>query len=115
MKQRYADLDPPTRLLLGPGPAGAEPRVLRAMATPLVGQFDPVFLDYMRDVVELQRYVFQTENEHCFPVSGSSRAALDAAIVSLVEPGERVLVGVCGRFGQLFSLIAERAGEPANA
>ena len=110
MDKRYRELDPPTRLLLGPGPSNAEPRVLRAMAAPLLGQFDPLFTEYMNDVVELQRYVFQTANRRCFPVSGSSRAGLEAVIGSLVEPGERVLVGVCGRFGQLLSLLAERAG-----
>ena len=110
MPKRYRELDPPTRLLLGPGPSNPEPRVLRAMAVPLLGQFDPVFTEYMDDVVELQRVVFQTDNERCFPVSGSSRAALEAAIANLVVPGDRVLVAVCGRFGQLMSLLAERAG-----
>ena len=110
MAKRYRELDPPIRLLLGPGPSNPEPRVLRAMAAPLLGQFDPAFTDLMNDVVELERYVFQTENERSFPVSGSSRAALEAAMVSLVEPGDRVLVGVCGRFGDLLSLLAQRAG-----
>ena len=110
MAKRYQDLDPPVRLLLGPGPANAEPRVLRAMAAPLLGQFDPLFTDYMNEVVELQRYLFQTANARCFPVSGTSRAGLEAAVTSLVEPGDRVLIGSCGRFGELFELLAERAG-----
>ena len=110
MAKRYPELDPPVRLLLGPGPSNPEPRVLRAMAAPMLGQFDPLFTELMNDVVELQRYVFQTENERSFPVSGSSRAALEAAISGLVEPGDRVLVGICGRFGQLLTLLAERAG-----
>jgi (S)-ureidoglycine---glyoxylate transaminase len=110
MDRQYAELDPPVRLLLGPGPSNPEPRVLRAMAAPLLGQFDPLFTAMMNDVVELQRYVFQTANERCFPVSGSSRAALEAAIASLVEPGDRVLIGNCGRFGDLMALLARRAG-----
>jgi (S)-ureidoglycine-glyoxylate aminotransferase len=109
-RKRYQDLDPPVRLLLGPGPANPEPRVLRAMAAPLLGQFDPLFLKYMDEVVDLQRYLFQTANERCFPVSGTSRAGLEAAVVSLVEPGDRVLVGSCGRFGELFQVLSERAG-----
>lgn len=110
MAKRYRELDPPTRLLLGPGPSNPEPRVLRAMAAPLLGQFDPMFTELMNDVVELQRYAFQTENERCFPISGSSRAGVEAAMAGLVEPGDRVLVGVCGRFGDLLSLLASRAG-----
>src|SRR5437867_2707483 len=110
MQNRYRELDPPERLLLGAGPSSAEPRVLRAMAAPLLGQFDPVFTDYMNDVVELQRYVFQTANQRCFPASGSSRAGLEAVISSLIEPGDRVLVGTCGRFGELLRDLAQRAG-----
>lgn len=110
MDPSCSELDPPTRLLLGPGPSNAEPRVLRAMAASLLGQFDPRFVEYMDEVVELQRVLFQTANRRCFPVSGSSRAGLEAALVSLIEPGDRVLVGVCGRFGLLLDDLARRAG-----
>jgi (S)-ureidoglycine-glyoxylate aminotransferase len=88
----------------------ADPRVLRAMATPLVGQFDPEFTAVMSEVMELSRTVFQTANARAFPVSGTGRAGLEAAVASLVEPGERVVVGECGRFGLLFGEIAERCG-----
>src|SRR5262247_1184229 len=57
------DLLPGPRILLGPGPTMADPRVLRAMATPLVGQFDPEFTAVMNEVMELLRVVFQTRNE----------------------------------------------------
>src|SRR5262245_38729260 len=109
---------PESRILMGPGPAMADPRVLRAMATPLLGQFDPSFTRIMNDLMELTRFVFQTENTRAFPVSGTGRAALEAAIVSLVEPGDRVVVGECGRFGLLLIEIAERCGavvEPVRA
>jgi (S)-ureidoglycine-glyoxylate aminotransferase len=104
------DLVPEPRILMGPGPTMADPRVLRAMATPLLGQFDPSFTRIMNDLMELIRFVFQTENSSAFPVSGTGRAALEAAIVSLVEPGDRVVVGECGRFGLLLIEIAERCG-----
>jgi (S)-ureidoglycine---glyoxylate transaminase len=98
------------RILLGPGPTMADPRVLRAMATPLLGQFDPAFTAIMNEVMALTRFAFQTENARAFPVPGTGRAGLEAAIVSLVEPGERVVVGECGRFGLLLIEIAERCG-----
>jgi (S)-ureidoglycine-glyoxylate aminotransferase len=88
----------------------ADPRVLRAMSTPLLGQFDPEFTEIMNEVMALCRFTFQTENEQSFPVSGTGRAGLEAAITSLVEPGERVVVGECGRFGMLLGEIAERCG-----
>jgi (S)-ureidoglycine-glyoxylate aminotransferase len=108
--RRFADLNPPTRLLLGSGPSNPEPRVLRALAMPLIGQFDPAFTEIMDDVSELTRRVFRTENAQAFPVSGSSRSGLEAAIASLVEPGDRVVVGNFGRFGDLFCEIARRYG-----
>jgi (S)-ureidoglycine---glyoxylate transaminase len=109
-RRRFADLDPPTRLLCGSGPSNPEPRVLRALATPLIGQFDPRFTEIMDEVMELGRLAFRTENRRSFPVSGSSRAGLEAALASLIEPGDRVVVGNYGRFGDLFCEIARRYG-----
>src|SRR5262249_51371692 len=99
-----------SRVLMGAGPTMAGPRVLRAMAAPLLGQFDPDFTAIMNEVMGLTRFVFQTENAPAFPVPGTGRAGLEAAIVSLVEPGDRVVVGECGRFGLLLIEIAERCG-----
>lgn len=107
---RFGELLPSARILLGPGPTMADPRVLRAMATPLLGQFDPEFTAIMGEVMALSRFAFQTENAFTFPVSGTGRAGLEAAITSLVEPGDRVVVGECGRFGLLMIEIAERCG-----
>jgi (S)-ureidoglycine-glyoxylate aminotransferase len=104
------DLLPGPRILLGPGPTMADPRVLRAMATPPLGQFDPEFTAIMNDVMALSRHVFQTDNARTFPVSGTGRAGLEAAIGSIVEPGDRVVVAECGRFGLLLIEIAERCG-----
>src|SRR5499425_1832856 len=104
------DLLPGARILLGPGPTMADPRVLRAMATPLLGQFDPEFTAIMNEVMALSRLVFQTENALTFPVSGTGRAGLEAALASIVEPGDRVVVAECGRFGLLLIEIAERCG-----
>jgi (S)-ureidoglycine-glyoxylate aminotransferase len=106
----YGDLNPNPRILLGPGPSMADPRVLRAMSTPLLGQFDPEFTAIMNEVMELIRFAFETQNQRAFPVPGTGRAGLEAAIVSLVEPGDRVVVGECGRFGLLLIEIAERCG-----
>jgi (S)-ureidoglycine---glyoxylate transaminase len=109
-RDRFADLLPGPRILLGPGPTMADPRVLRAMAAPLLGQFDPEFTAIMNEVMALSRFAFQTDNAFAFPVSGTGRAGLEAAITSLVEPGDRVVVGECGRFGLLLIELAERCG-----
>lgn len=104
------DLNPLPRLLMGPGPINADPRVLRAMSAQLLGQFDPQFRLMMRETMALYRQVFETRNDWTFIVDGTARSGIETALVSAVEPGERVLVCSFGRFGQLFSEIARRAG-----
>jgi (S)-ureidoglycine-glyoxylate aminotransferase len=104
------DVDPPPRLLMGPGPINADPRVLRAMSAPLLGQFDPRFRRLMKETMALYRRVFETRNDWTFVVDGTARAAIEMAIVSIVEPGDRVLVASFGRFGQLQTEIARRSG-----
>jgi (S)-ureidoglycine---glyoxylate transaminase len=101
-------INPPPRLLMGPGPINADPRVLRAMSAQLVGQYDPWMTATMNETMALYREVFRTANEQTFLVDGTSRAGIEAALVSLLEPGDRVLVPVFGRFGHLLTEIAER-------
>ena len=103
-------INPPPRLLMGPGPVDADPRVLRAQSAALVGQYDPWMTDTMGETQALWREVFVTSNEQTLIVDGTARAGIEAAIVSLVEPGDRVLVPVAGRFGQLLAEIGERCG-----
>ena len=100
---------------MGPGPINAEPRVLAVMSLPLLGQFDPVFREYMKQASELYRGVFQTRNRWTLLVDGTARSAIEAALVSLIEPGDRVLVPVFGRFGHLKVEIARRCGAEVRA
>ncbi|MFC7155746.1 pyridoxal-phosphate-dependent aminotransferase family protein [Halomarina halobia] len=95
---------------MGPGPSDVHPRVLRAMATPLVGYLDPSFVEIMTDVQELLRYVFRTDNEYTLAVSGTGSAAMEAAFANLVEPGETVLVPSNGYFGGRMGEMAARVG-----
>ena len=106
----FQELDPAPRLLMGPGPVDVYPRVLRAMSTPLQGQFDPQFTQYMNEVQVLYRQVFETDNEQTFLIDGTARAAIEACLVSVIEPGDKVLVPIFGRFGHLLNEIAQRSG-----
>ena len=101
-------INPPARLLMGPGPINADPRVLRAMSAQLVGQYDPAMTSYMNETMELYRGVFATANEATLVVDGTSRAGIEAAFVSLIRPGDVVLIPIFGRFGHLLREIAER-------
>mgnify|MGYP000406890648 CR=1 FL=1 len=104
------ELTPPERTLMGPGPSDVPPRVLRAMSTPLVGHLDPAFIDVMDDVQELLRYVFQTDNEYTFPVSGTGSASMEAAFTNLTEPSDTVVVPGNGYFGERMASMVRRAG-----
>lgn len=106
----FAELDPPQRLLMGPGPVNAHPRVLRAMSADLLGQFDPEMTAYMNEVMALYRPIFGTRNTWTFLVDGTARAGIEAALVSLVAPGQTVLVVDFGRFGLLLGEILARIG-----
>jgi len=106
----FAEIDPPQRLLMGPGPVNAHPRVLRAMSADLLGQFDPEMTAYMNEVMALYRPIFGTQNQQTFLVDGTARAGIEAALVSLVAPGQTVLVVDFGRFGLLLGEILARIG-----
>ena len=105
----FDELDPEPRLLMGPGPVNVYPRVLRAMSVSLQGQFDPQFTAYMNQVMALYRHVFRTGNEWTFLINGTARAGIEAALTSLISPGDKVLVLAFGRFGHLLAEIARRA------
>lgn len=105
----FADLNPPPRLLMGPGPVGVDPRVLRAMSMPMLGQFDPAFTVYMNETMELYRQLYRTVNKWTFLVDGSARAGAEMLLVSLISPGDKVLVPQFGRFGPLLAEISRRA------
>ncbi|MCS7160784.1 MAG: alanine--glyoxylate aminotransferase family protein [Gemmatales bacterium] len=110
MNQVLGELNPSPRILMGPGPSDVHPRVLRAMATPLVGHLDPEFLALMNETQALLRYVFQTQNSLTFAVSGTGSAGMETCVVNLVEPGDRMVVCVNGVFGQRMLDVAQRAG-----
>ncbi|MGH7843588.1 MAG: pyridoxal-phosphate-dependent aminotransferase family protein [Candidatus Binatia bacterium] len=103
-------IDPPSRLLLGPGPSPVHPRVLDAMGLPVIGHLDPAFLKIMDETMVMLRQVFQTENRIALPMSGTGSAGMETCFVNLIEPGDAVLVGVNGVFGTRMVDVAERCG-----
>ena len=88
----FDDLDPTPRLLMGPGPFDLYPRVLRAMGSTMLGQFDPQFTDYMNQVMTLYRQVYCTTNHWTLLVNGTARAGIEACLTSMIVPGDKVLV-----------------------
>jgi len=105
---KLPQLNPPPRMLMGPGPVDVDPRILRAMANPMLGQFDPEFTAYMNELMGLYRQIFQTSNHWSFIVDGTARAGIEAVLCSVLAPGDKVLVPIFGRFGHLLCEIAVR-------
>src|SRR6476660_9830370 len=101
-------LNPSLRLLLGPGPCDAHPRVLTAMTTPLLGHLDPQFVVIINETQQLLREVYGTANRLTSPISATGMAGMETCMVTLLEPGDRIVVGVAGFFGQRMVEIASR-------
>jgi alanine-glyoxylate transaminase/serine-glyoxylate transaminase/serine-pyruvate transaminase len=110
MNKTYERFNPPKRLLLGPGPSPVDDRILSAMAAPLLGHLDPLFLQCMDDVQSLLRYVYETENRVTIPISATGSAGMEAALVNTIEPGDDVVVCINGVFGERMRDIIGRAG-----
>jgi alanine-glyoxylate transaminase/serine-glyoxylate transaminase/serine-pyruvate transaminase len=100
----------PRRLLLGPGPSNVHPRVLAAMAQPLVGHLDPAFLAVLDEVQSRLRGLFGTRNALTLPISGTGSAGMEACFVNLVEAGDEAVIGVHGVFGERMCEVARRHG-----
>jgi alanine-glyoxylate transaminase/serine-glyoxylate transaminase/serine-pyruvate transaminase len=109
---RAADsvMEVPQRLLMGPGPANAYPRILAAQALPLLGHMHPPFLKIMDEISEGLRYAFQTDSKYTLMVSGTGHAGMEAAIANLLEPGEKIMVGNAGIWGERVADLSARYG-----
>lgn len=109
-RKTYETFHPPKRVLLGPGPSPVEDLVLQAMAAPVLGHLDPLFLRCMDDIQEMLRYVFETQNRVTVPISATGSAGMEAALVNIIEPQDEVVVCIHGVFGERMLDIIERAG-----
>jgi alanine-glyoxylate transaminase/serine-glyoxylate transaminase/serine-pyruvate transaminase len=107
---KYEELNTSTRILMGPGPSDAHPRVLKAMATPLIGHLDPEFLKIMDEIKEMVQRTLQTQNQLTFVVSAPGSAGMETCLVNLLEPGDEALICVHRVFGNRMADIVERCG-----
>lgn len=104
------ELQPPQKVLLGPGPSTVHPRVLQALSLPVMGHLDPTFFQVMDDVCEMLRMVFHTTNFMTVPISSTGTGAMETACANIIEPGDSMLVCRNGYFGIRLADIAERCG-----
>jgi len=107
MTNAIGELNPPTRLMMTPGPCSIDPRVYRALAMPIVGHLDPWFRGCMEETQVLMRQVFQTENRITFPLSASGSGGIEASVLNSLEPGDEAICCVNGLFSQRMHVIAQ--------
>ena len=105
--------NPPSRVLMGPGPSEVHPRVLRAMAAPVIGHLDPEFIAIMDELQAMLRRLLNPTHELTFPISATGSAGMEACLVNLLEPGDEAVVCVSGVFGTRMCDIVERCGAKA--
>jgi alanine-glyoxylate transaminase / serine-glyoxylate transaminase / serine-pyruvate transaminase len=105
MSQPIGELNPPNRLMLTPGPSSVDPRIYRAMATPLVGHLDPWFKGCMDDTQVLLRHIFQTKNHLTLPLSASGSGGIEASVVNSLEEGDEAIICVNGVFSDRMAVI----------
>lgn len=101
---------PTPRLLMGPGPSGVSPDVLKAIARPPIGYLDPVLFEILNGIRANLRDLFGTKNAYTLPLTGTGMAAMECCLVNVIEPGDRVVIGVHGFFGSRMVEICRRIG-----
>jgi alanine-glyoxylate transaminase / serine-glyoxylate transaminase / serine-pyruvate transaminase len=114
MTHPIGELNPPMRLMMTPGPCSIDPRVYRALASPIVGHLDPWFRGCMEETQTLLRQVFQTENRVTFPLSASGSGGIEASVMNSLEAGDEAICCVNGMFSQRMHVIAQHAPVTAH-
>ncbi|MAR54775.1 MAG: alanine--glyoxylate aminotransferase [Acidimicrobiaceae bacterium] len=95
---------------MGPGPSNPYPEVMEAFARPVLGHLDPEFISLLDETNDRLREVWQTKNALTFPISATGSAGMETSFVNFISPGDQVVVGVNGVFGNRMCDVASRAG-----
>lgn len=114
MTNAIGELNPPTRLMMTPGPCSIDPRVYRALSMPIVGHLDPWFRGCMEETQVLMRKLFQTENRITFPLSASGSGGIEASVFNSLEPGDEAICCVNGMFSERSYVIAQHTQTTAH-
>jgi alanine-glyoxylate transaminase / serine-glyoxylate transaminase / serine-pyruvate transaminase len=110
MTPTLPSLDPPKRLLAGPGPSNVDPHVLAAMQKPMLSHLDPDLHDILLEVVDFQRQVYNAKGGLVFPHQATGSSGMECGLQNLLEPGDTAIVSVTGFFGNRIAKMAERTG-----
>lgn len=96
-------------MLRVPGPTPLPPEVQQAEIRPMIDHRSPEFSQLQKRIVGRLKHFFQTENE-VYLLTSSGTGAMEAAVVNVLSPGQRVLCVSIGNFGERFGEIARIYG-----
>ncbi|QHK18756.1 aminotransferase class V-fold PLP-dependent enzyme [Pseudarthrobacter psychrotolerans] len=99
-----------SRFLFGPGPSNCYPEVTAALAHPVIGHLDPVFIERLDNTCEGLRTVWGTQNARTLPLSVTGSGGMEAAFVNTVDDGDVAVIAVNGLFGERMCEVARRCG-----
>jgi aspartate aminotransferase-like enzyme len=100
-------------ILMCPGPNDIADRVLRAMIQPAACPVTSEFQEFYEQTLDMLAQVYQTRHQVA-PIPGSGRSGVESAITSVIEPGDRALVIICGQFGHLAARVVTGVGGQAE-
>ena len=92
-----------------PGPIPVPDDILERMSEPMINHRGPEFKDLLYRVTDGLKQVFETKND-VYILTGSGTAAMEAAVVNTLSPGDKVLCATVGVFGERFGQIAKAFG-----
>lgn len=95
--------------LMVPGPVDVDPAVLAEMGAPVAVHYGPEWTALYKSTTSLLKTVFRTEGD-VFLLPSSGSGGLEAAISSPFAPGQRIVVGVNGFFGERLAAITRARG-----
>lgn len=103
-------LNPPRRLLFGPGPSQVEARVYEAMSKPIVGHLDPFFFEILSGIRDMLKECYGTANPFTLALSATGSGGMETAVTNFVEPGSKFAVFANGFFCDRLSEMGRRQG-----
>jgi serine---pyruvate transaminase len=96
-------------ILLTPGPSQVPPQVAAAGAVPIIHHRTKEFMEVFKRLVEGMKKVYGTQGD-AFILGSSGTGAMETCVVNALSPGDRVVVGVTGKFGERFAQMCKAWG-----
>ncbi|MDJ0734938.1 MAG: alanine--glyoxylate aminotransferase family protein [Nostocaceae cyanobacterium] len=97
------------QMLMIPGPTPVPETALLALAKHPIGHRTSEFSQMMGEVTQNLKWLYQTHND-VLMLTSSGTGAMEAAMINFLSPGDRILVGCNGKFGERWGEVGEIYG-----